>query len=225
MSRFCLTLSILAGALLALSAPAGEPRALFNGKDLTGWVAEGVKEYKDGDQLKPIWQVRDGLIHCDGKGFGFLRFAEREFADFRLHLEYRMAPKCNSGIGIRTTPFDPKRSTATRPSYACYEIQLVDDAGKPPTKHSTGSLYRYVAPKSNPFKPAGAWNTLVIECVGPRIRITANGVAIIDVDQTTIPELKNKPLKGHVCLQNHGGKIDFRNIRIEELSAAKRNEP
>src|SRR5262245_34838226 len=161
MPRFRSSLSVLAAALLALTAPAGEVRELFNGKDLTGWVVEGVKEYKDGDQVKPVWQVRDGLLHCDGKGFGFLRYAEREFADFKLRLEYRTAPKCNSGVGIRTVPFDPKRNLATRPSLASYEIQITDDAGKPPTKHSSGSLYRYVAPKSNPFKPAGEWNTLV----------------------------------------------------------------
>src|SRR5262249_869335 len=159
-----------------------------NSKDLTGWVVEGVAEYKDGDQVKPVWQVRDGLLHCDGKGFGFLRYAEREFADFRLHLEFRMAPKCNSGIGIRTVPSAPKKTPATRPSYASYEIQLIDDAGKPPTKPSSGSLYRYVAPKSNPFKPAGQWNALVIECIGPHIRLTANGEEIINVDQTTIKE-------------------------------------
>lgn len=211
-------LALLAIPAFALSLSADEPRTLFNGRDLTGWVAEGITEYKDGDKVKPIWQVREGLLHCDGKGFGFLRYAEREYADFRWHLEFRLAAKCNSGIGIRTVPFDPKRSTATRPSYACYEIQLVDDSGKPPTKHSSGSLYRYVAPTVNPFKPAGEWNAMVVECVGPQIRVTVNSVRILDVDQTTIPELKAKPLKGYVCLQNHGGKIDFRNLRIEDLA-------
>src|SRR5262249_55758258 len=117
------------GALVPAPA-AGQTKGpvieLFNGKDLDGWVAEGVKDYKDGDQVKPVWSVKDGKIFCDGKGFGFLRYAPREFADFALHVEYRMvkagAP-CNSGVGIRTVPFDPKKSTATRPSYACYEIQ------------------------------------------------------------------------------------------------------
>ena len=31
----------------------------------------------------------------------------------------------------------------------------LDDAGKPPSTHSTGSLYRYVAPKLNASLPAG----------------------------------------------------------------------
>jgi 3-keto-disaccharide hydrolase len=133
-----------------------------------------------------------------------------------------MTPKCNSGIGIRTIPFDPKKNPATRPSYAAYEVQLLDDAGKPPNNKSSGSLYRYVAPSANPVKPAPEWNEIDIECVGPRIKITINGQKIIDVDQSKIDEIKNKPLKGYVCLQNHGGRIEFRNVRIRELGGDKK---
>jgi hypothetical protein len=196
---------------------------LFNGKDLDGWVAEGAKDYKDGDQVKPVWSVKDGKIFCDGKGFGFLRYAKREFADFALHVEYRMVKQgapCNSGVGIRTVPFDPRKSTATRPSYACYEIQLLNDAGAKPNEHSTGSLYRYVAPSSNPVKPAPEWNVMDIECVGPRIRVHINGTQVIDFDQRTLEKVKNNPLKGYVCLQNHGGKLEFRNLRVTVLEAA-----
>ena len=128
-----------------------------------------------------------------------------------------MAPKCNSGLGFRTTVFDPKRSRATRPSFYSYEIQLTDDAGKPATKHSSGSLYRYVAPSESAMKPASEWNSIDVECKGPHIKATLNGKAILDVDQSTIDDLKSKPLKGYVCLQNHGGTIEFRHVRIREL--------
>ena len=108
--------------------------------------------------------------------FGFLRYSKQEYADFNLRLEYRFAVpdkvkprKGNSGIGIRTVAFDPKRSTETRPSYAGYEIQLLDDAGKKPDKHSTGSLYRYVAPKTFLVKAAAA-----LERLGGRVRRPAN---------------------------------------------------
>jgi len=196
---------------------------LFNGKNLDGWTIEGSKDIKGkDDKVTPIWSVQDGLLRCEGKGFGFLRYDKKEFADFVFHVEYRMTPKCNSGIGIRTIPFDPKKNPATRPSYAAYEVQLLDDAGKPPTKNSSGSLYRYVAPNANPVKPAPEWNEIDIECVGPRIRITINGQKIIDVDQSKIDEIKNKPLKGYVCLQNHGGRIEFRNVRIRDLGGEKK---
>lgn len=215
-----LSLAFVLASALASSAEDKDTLVLFNGKDLDGWVAEGNKEYKDGDQTKPVWTVNDeGHLNCAGKGYGFLRYDKKKFADFAFHVEYRMAPKCNSGLGIRTVPYDPKQSGKTRPSYVCYEIQLLDDAGKPPDKHSSGSLYRYVAPSENAVKPAPEWNVIDVECVGPHIKVTINGKQVIDVDQSKIDDIKDKPLEGYVCLQNHGGRIEFRNVRIQEIKA------
>ena len=62
---------------------AGEGRPLFNGNDLKDWVAEGGKEFKDKDgKLESVWSVRDGMLHCQGQGFGFLRYTKEEFGDF-----------------------------------------------------------------------------------------------------------------------------------------------
>jgi Domain of Unknown Function (DUF1080) len=200
-----------------LGTAADDYRDLFNGKDLDGWVVEGAKDYKDGNQTKPIWTVEDGLLVCAGKGFGFLRYDKQQYADFALHVEYRMTPNCNSGIGIRTPPYDRSKDTTTRPSFAAYEVQLLDDADKPASKYSSGSLYRYVAPKMNAVKPAPEWNTVDVECVGPRIKVTINDKEVLNVDQSTVDELKDKPLKGYVCLQSHTNKIEFRNVRIREI--------
>ena len=203
-------------------ARADEARALFNGKDLDGWVVE-QRPYKDKSDNRPNWIVRDGVLTCEGKTFGFLRYEKQEFGDFVLHVECRLAPKSNSGIGIRTVPYDPKRDKETRPSYHSYEIQVQDDEGKPPSIHSTGSLYRYVAPKANPIKRAPAWNTLDIECIGPRIRVTINGQEVLDADQSTIQEIKSKPLRGYICLQSHGGLVEFRDVRIREIKSQAGN--
>lgn len=194
---------------------------LFNGKDLTGWVIDGPKEYKDkkdGDKIKPLWTVVDGCIRTSGNGFGFLRY-DRKFEDFELHVEYRMAKEkdVNSGIGIRTMVFDPKKSAATRPSFYSYEIQLLDDATEKPGTHSTGSLYRYVAPVKIAHKPAPEWNAVDVECVGPKIKIRFNGVETLNFDQSTDPKLKDKPLSGYVCLQSHGKQVEFKNVRIKVL--------
>jgi hypothetical protein len=195
-----------------------EYRNLFNGKDLDGWHVEGARDFKDRNGKRcPMWTVENGLITCYGKGFGFLRYTGQEFADFRLSLEYRLGRRGNSGLGIRTPPYDPRRDLQTRPSFAAYEIQLLDDPGKAASKNSSGSLYRYVAPRSNPVKPNGEWNSLTVECRGPRICLWINGVQIHDVDQATLEEIKAKPLKGYVCLQSHSNKAEFRNIRIQEI--------
>jgi hypothetical protein len=199
---------------------------LFNGKDLSGWVIEGPTEFDNKGNKEPIWVADNGMITCrvnNRKSYGFLRYDKKQFADFVFSLEYRLSEKelpkqspCNSGIGIRTGVYDPKKSDSP-PSRAGYEIQLLDDAMKNPDKHSTGSLYRYIAPSVKAVKPAPEWNKIEIECKGSRIKVTLNGEKIIDVDQTTVAEIKNKPLKGYVCVQNHGGKIDFRNLRVKEL--------
>jgi Domain of Unknown Function (DUF1080) len=226
MLRYCV-------ALLVLAVPVGAAdeeqfRELFNGKDLDGWRVEGAREYQEDGEAKPVWVVKDGMLTCmvnSQASFGFLRYKEKEFGDFVLHVEYRMiarpnpkAARCNSGIGIRTVPFDPLKIDS-RPSVAAYEVQLLDDGDRKPDKHSTGSLYGYVAPEVSAAKPGGEWNALDIECAGPRIRISLNEKKVLDVDQTTVAAIKDKPLKGYICLQNHGGKIDFRNIKIREIKA------
>ena len=220
----------LAGLGLCAGPAATDYRDLFNGKNLDGWVVEGPKADKQGN---PMWAVEDGTIVCLGKGFGFLRYDRQEFGDFAFKVEYRFLPpsktnaRGNSGLGIRTIPFDPKQSTLTRPSYASFEIQLLDDAGKPPSAHGTASLYRYVGPTANVVKPAPEWNTIEVECVGPRIRITMNGEKILDADQTALPDLKgkpakvaapkDKPLRGYLALQSHSGRVEFRKVQVREI--------
>lgn len=219
--RACLLIPLLTAFAYADDAE----RSLYDGKSLSGWVVEGQKTYKDGDKEKPVWEAKDGMISCvtDRGGFGFLRYEKQKYSDFRLSLEYRFAkptdPKKrgNSGVGIRTVPFDAKKSTATRPSYAAYEIQLLDDADRPASKGSTASLYRYVAPSEQAAKASPDWNKIEIECVGPHIKVTLNGKKVIDADQSKIAELKDKPLEGYVCLQNHGSQVDFRNVKIREI--------
>src|SRR5262249_38782814 len=212
-------------------------RDLFNGRDLDGWVVDGPKKDKQGNAM---WSVESGAIVGLGKAFGYLRYDREQFGDFVLRVEYRFPepsrPKQqnNSGLGIRTVRFDPKETRRTRPSYACYEVQLLDDAGQPPSAHGTGSLYRYLAPTANPVRPSPEWNTAEVECVGPRIRVTVNGKKVLDADQNDIPDLgdkppgapapKDKPLRGYVCVQSHTGKVEFRKIQVREIRAAGKND-
>jgi hypothetical protein len=155
-----------------------------------------------------------------------------------LRVEYRFPQpgtkkqQNNSGLGIRTVPFDPKETKLTRPSYASYEIQLLDDAGQPPSVHGTGALYRYLAPTANPVKPSPEWNAVEVECVGPRLRVRVNGQRVLDADQNDIPDVKDKdkprqapapkdkPLSGYVCVQGHTGKVEFRKVQVRDLKAA-----
>jgi hypothetical protein len=165
--------TVLAWAAIARADESATFRDLFNGRDFTGWSIEGPTggiEHPDG---KPVWSVRDGEIICNGRSWSFLRYDREEFSDFTLHVEFIMAEKANSGVGFRCRAVDMARVQETRPSCWAYEIQLLEDAGEPPTVHSSGSLYRYVAPRENAMRPAGEWNVLEVTCRGPRIQCRA----------------------------------------------------
>lgn len=210
--RFAMGCLALASICLPAAAADEFTNLLPAGTELTGWVVEGTKDYPEGSESRPNWTLEDGIVRCAGKGFGFLRY-DRELGDFVFKAEYRMSKGCNSGIGIRGTKFTGPANT--RPSFAGYEIQILDDGGKQPEKGSSMSLYRYVAPKSTPAKPAGEWNQVEIACRGPHIKITLNGEVVQDVDQSQIDEIKGKPLRGYLSLQNHGKVVEFRNLQLQ----------
>lgn len=186
---------------------------------LSDWVVEGTGQFDERGEKMPVWTFADGVVRCAGRGFGFLRHRET-FADFRLTLEYRFPKKGNSGIGVRTIPFTGVLET--RPSRAAYEIQLLSDQGKPPERSSCCSLYGIEPPRENTSRAVGEWNTVVIECRGPRIRVDHNGVEVVDYDQSTRAETARKPLVGSICLQNHGSQIEFRGIRVDDLGTPPR---
>lgn len=227
MCRLCFCLALL--PILAPVASADDFRNLFDGKSLNGWVVEGPAKGKSGQMM---WSVDDGRIVCLGEGFGFLRYDRQQFGDFTLRVEYRFAParegnaRGNSGLGIRTGRFDPKRSRETRPSYAAFEVQLLDDAGSPPSPHGTGSLYRYKSPTLNPARPAPEWNTIEVACAGPRITVRLNDRTVLEADQSELADVptkpvgvaapKDKPRKGYVALQSHSGRVEFRKVLIRE---------
>lgn len=103
---------------MAWAAMAGEQGAedegfqsLFNGQNLDGWVVEATPAHMTHGDDRIAWSVEDGQIVCNGRGFGFLRYAERPFADFTLRADFQLPEKSNSGVGIRT-----RGRTAVRPN-------------------------------------------------------------------------------------------------------------
>ena len=87
-------------------------------------------------------------------------------------------------------------------------------------------------PKVNAVNPAGEWNTCVLTCDGPHIRVELNGKVVQDlnIDDWDTPNknpdgsknkfrtaLKDFKRTGHVGLQDHGAAIAFRNVKIKVL--------
>ena len=76
------------------------------------------------------------------------------------------------------------------------------------------------------MKPIGEWNSQEIRVQGSKIKVTLNGVVILDgdlekasvdgtADHKDHPGLKNK--SGHIGFLGHGSEVFFRNIRINRL--------
>ena len=216
------TVATMAGEELAPPPPAPADAGfvtIFDGRSLDGWIEEATPGSMPHGDDRPAWTVESDTLACNGLGFGFLRYARREFADFTLRAEFQLPERSNSGIGIRTCPFDAVAGAGTRPSFHAYEIQFLNDSHQPPSPKSSGSLYRYVAPTVNAIKPPGEWNLIEVTCRGPRIRIRLNGQEIQDFDQTTLPETRDKPLRGYICLQNHCSPVRFKHLRIRDEAA------
>jgi hypothetical protein len=199
--------------VLAFAEPSSadsSDRSLFNGSDLSGW--EGV-----GDATESVWKVKDGVLMSLKQRGPWLRSSE-QFGDFHLSLEYQVAPGANSGIYVRVPKDGKHHRDVTSDPPAGFEIQLLDDTAAKHRKlkeyQFSGSLYDVAGAKVHVSRPPGEWNTLELDCRANRIRIEHNGVLIVDVDERSRPLLALRQRKGYLGLQNHGGGVNFRNIRI-----------
>jgi hypothetical protein len=169
----------------------GVPIALFNGKDMSGWKLKNPK-------LPNGWKVVNGVMENHMPSSDIV--TEREFMDFKLHLEFNVAPKSNSGIYLRGR----------------YEVQIQDDFGKAPESHLIGGLYGFVDPSENAGKKAGEWQTYDITLLGRYITIILNGKTVIN-DQE-MPGITGGALHsregepGPLMLQGDHGAVSFRNI-------------
>jgi hypothetical protein len=178
---------------------------LFNGEDLSGWVA--VKG------TLANWGVEGGLLVCHGRELGWISTSE-PYENFELELEYRMSPGGNSGILVRT----PREG---HPSKDGMEIQILDDEAPAhqdilPSQH-TGAIYKAVAPSKPAHRKAGEWNRIRILCDGSRVTVRLNGEEIVNADLDRHEELRLRPRRGYVGLQNHKSRVEFRDVRLRRL--------
>lgn len=201
---------VLLVSLVPFPAAADEWRPLFNGKDLSGWTV--------GAGSIDNWGAEDGILFCKGGGGGWLSTAD-EYANFELMLEFRVPEGGNSGVFLRA----PHEGN---PAYTGMEVQVLDDhaeryASLRPDQY-TGSIYGVAAPSERVTRKAGEWQEMRIVCDGRRVRVTLNGTQIVDEN---LDDHKDKfeehpgltRTAGYIGLQNHGSRLDYRNINIRVL--------
>jgi hypothetical protein len=168
----------------------GTPIKLLNANNLNGWKALGENQ----------WTVKNGVLQSPRSGSNLV--SEKNFKDFKLHIEFRYPEGSNSGVYLRGR----------------YEVQITDSKGKEPLKDLLGAVYGFVTPSQQVAKAAGEWQTYDITLVGRMITLVSNGKTVISNQE--IPGItggaldSNEGEAGPLLIQGDHGPIEFRNIVI-----------
>lgn len=201
----------------AKPAPVVAPRTgesktfdLFDGKSLTGW--EGYEDY---------WKVVDGVIVGRNEkpiAQSTYLLTKEKFTDFRLVFDFKLAQsEMHSGVSFwgKVNPNVVKNPEEQRTKYT-YQGHLVMF----PSGWGMYDLFRRngLPVDGGPGRKVGKqhdWNHIEVLAQGNRVRVAANGVAIVDWRDPQ-PELVGE---GPIGLQLHSNKVpqevQFKNLRIE----------
>lgn len=196
--------------------------SLCDGTTLNGWTTA------DGKPVTTGWVAEDGVLTRVSRGGSI--FSIKEYGDFDLRFEWRIASRGNSGVKYRVRFYE--RGVFGRPGWLGCEYQLWDDNRETRPNQTAGALYALFAPNdSKELKPLDEFNASRIVAVGPRLEHWLNGKLIVEADtgsdawRDRIANSKFGNVEdvfqnrtGRIQLQDHGSRVWFRNIRIRELS-------
>jgi len=234
MSRHSIFLMATVAWMTTVGLRADEPmppegfRAIFNGRDLSGWyglnphsAASLSGEAKDAnlkaqrEEFPKNWTVENGELVNDGHGP--YATTDEEFGDIEFLIDYKTVAHADSGIYLRGTPqvqiwdwnqvFDPKSPTR-KPHLGSGGL----------FNNSPGAAGR--DPMAIADKPFGEWNQFRIRQIGARTWVWLNGTLVVDGAVMENFWDRNQPLpaKGPIMLQTHGGEIRWRNIFVRDIS-------
>ena len=174
---------------------------LFNGKDLTGWQAEGNAR----------WVVENGLLvgTQGAKNSPGDLFTTESFRDFETVVTYRIERPCNSGVWFRF-----------QSSNKAYQADILEY--KNPVAYS-GSLYcpgyskLFLAINADKaLENHDGWNTMKIRAQGDHLQIWLNNRQTADVHDA-------RSDSGKIGFQVHPGaefgpmKIVVRDVLLKKL--------
>lgn len=214
MRVFKLTLCIFS---ITASLIAGEANSLFDGKTLKGWSS------KDGSAPSESWIVEEGCIIRNDKA-GDL-YTKQSFKDFEFTFEWKIVAGCNSGVKYRVADYS---GALLGPEY-----QVIDDVGKkykPDDLGATASLYAIKgASACKSIKAVGEFNSSRIVAKGNHLEHWLNGEKVMEMEigskewqkGHSASKFKKRPdfasKEGRIMLQDHGGKVWYKNLKIRKL--------
>jgi Domain of Unknown Function (DUF1080) len=195
---------------------------LFDGKTTQGWMSPKKAPL-------PESHVQAGSLNphpCD-----YMLVYEKPLDNFVLSIDFKISPKCNSGIFVRTSPLTPRPNK----DVGFNGIEIAIDDTKTAGFHDTGAIYDLVAGKVNAMKPVGEWNHIQITCHRNLIEVDVNGQRVSRMDLDEWKEInkrpdgsghkfdiayKDHPRMGYIGLQDHGSDCWYRNIKLRPLGSS-----
>ena len=227
---------MIASTLLMFAAGAlgnaNEPNTLSTAEQLAGWkllfdgkTTDGWRVYRK-EEVSSGWQVIDGaLVRTREKTAGDL-ITKEKYQYFDLSLEFRIDGGGNSGLIFGVTE-EYDKSWQSGP-----EIQIYDRPGAD-AKHRTGALYDLIPAAQDAARPAGEWNELRLHLGPDGGELQINGVRYYKfkignndwskrLAKSKFSRYPNfsKAAAGHLCLQDHGNEVSFRNLKIRQIPAS-----
>jgi len=221
----------------ALPAAAAEPNQLTLNEELSGWkllfdgeTTNGWRNYRK-DSISNGWVVEDGALVRKDKGAGDIVTVD-QYDAFELLLDFKVTQAANSGLMFHVQETEPA------PYHTGPEIQIQDNVDGKDPQHA-GWLYGLYPPRKgrdsdkpvDATRPAGEWNQLFVRISPENCTIMLNGVLYAafqkgnaDWDKKVAAskfaqwEKFGKAGSGHICLQDHGDVVSFRNIKIRPVS-------
>jgi hypothetical protein len=204
-------------------------RLLFDGTSTDGW-----RGYRT-ETVPGSWRVEGGSLLArrePGKSAGDIVTVD-QFADFELLLEWKMTTGNNSGVIYRATE-QHDQVWQSGPEYQILDNTTHLDGLN--TLASAGACYAVFAPAKDATRPVGQWNQTRILAEGEHVEHWMNGEKLLKYEvgsnrwKAHVKTSKFFPTaygqsnwglaeKGHIGLQDYGGAIEFRNIKIRPLPA------
>ena len=198
---------------------------LFNGTTTEGWHGYNMKTFPD------CWGIEDGSLTMSttGSGESLDILTSKMYRDFALSLEYKLTKAANSGIIFQIAE-DPKYKF---PYETGPEFQVIDHENWPDTLESwqiNGANYAMYPPLTQPYKPLGEWNQILLVVKGNSVTQILNGEVVVKYEKnseewnklrnsgkwTAFPDWGKLDV-GYISLQNHGTKVWYRSIKIKEI--------
>ncbi len=199
---FAFSLSLAA----ALGGSAAEPKLapLFNGKDLTGFKAEGSQEF---------WRAENGILIGENNAAkkGNYLWTEKEYGDFVIEFDVRWKSTSARGVDTGLEMRKPK-------------IQLQLGVSGSLRVDMSGSFYTGGKPAypeagqaktaKQLMKPEGEWNTFRIQAKGNTFTCWINGRKASEYTDAKYSGAAPLGLQIHPGVEM---KCEYRNVKIAEL--------